>query len=99
MSIAELPPQVTALPGDSVSAATTRPRTATISLEQAAYLVILLLAVISRLWGLGDRALHHDETLHAYFSWLVFRGEGYVHDPLLHGPFPLFLWRADLFLL
>ncbi len=90
MSIAELPPQVTAPPGDSVSAATTRPRAATVSLEQAAYLVILLLAVISRLWGLGDRALHHDETLHAYFSWLVFRGEGYVHDPLLHGPFLYF---------
>lgn len=90
MSIAELPPQVAAPPGDSATPATTRPHAAIISLEQAAYLAILLLAVISRLWGLGDRALHHDETLHAYFSWLVFRGEGYVHDPLLHGPFLYF---------
>jgi predicted membrane-bound mannosyltransferase len=90
MSIAELPPRVTAPPGDSASPTTTRPQAATVSLEQAAYLVILLLAVISRMWGLGDRALHHDETLHAYFAWLIFSGEGYVHDPLLHGPFLYF---------
>ncbi len=90
MSIAELPPRVTAPQGDSAAPATTRLHAAPITLEHAAYLVILLLAVISRLWGLGDRALHHDETLHAYFSWLVFRGEGYVHDPLLHGPFLYF---------
>ncbi len=98
MSIAELPPQVTAPPIDSAASATTRPRAATISLEHAAYLVILLLAVISRLWGLDNRALHHDETLHAYFSWLVFRGEGYVHDPLLHGPFLYFFGALIYFL-
>ncbi|MDW8145113.1 MAG: TIGR03663 family protein [Roseiflexaceae bacterium] len=98
MSIAELPPQVTAPSGESTAPATTRSRTATISLEHAAYLVILLLAVISRLWGLGDRALHHDETLHAYFSWLVFRGEGYAHDPLLHGPFLYFFGALIYFL-
>lgn len=98
MSIAELPPQVTAPPGDSAAPATTRPRAATISLEHAAYLAILLLAVISRLWGLGDRALHHDETLHAQFSWLVFHGKGYVHDPLLHGPFLYFFGALIYFL-
>lgn len=98
MSIAELPPQVIAPSGDSASSAPTRPRAATISLEQAAYLVIFLLAVISRLWGLGDRALHHDETLHAQFSWLVFHGKGYVHDPLLHGPFLYFFGALIYFL-
>ena len=48
--------------------------------------------------GLGDRALHHDETLHAFFSWLIFHGEGYVHDPLLHGPFLYFFGALIYFL-
>lgn len=29
---------------------------------------VLLLGVILRFWGLGDKPLHHDESLHAYFS-------------------------------
>lgn len=48
--------------------------------------MIAVLAIVSRLWALGDRALHHDETLHAAYSWYLFSGRGYMHDPLLHGP-------------
>jgi predicted membrane-bound mannosyltransferase len=58
-----------------------------LSMEQAAWLLIGVLALLSRLWQLGDHALHHDETLHAYYSWRLLSGEGYLHDPLLHGPF------------
>ncbi|MBI2911195.1 MAG: TIGR03663 family protein, partial [Chloroflexi bacterium] len=32
-------------------------------------------------------ALHHDESLHAVYSWYLFIGRGYQHDPLMHGPF------------
>ncbi len=56
------------------------------TVEQVAYAVIAVLAIVSRLWALGDRALHHDETLHAAYSWYLFSGRGYMHDPLLHGP-------------
>jgi uncharacterized protein (TIGR03663 family) len=98
MSIAELPPRVTGTPDESAIPAMAHPRAVTLTLEQAAYLAILLLALVSRLWGLGDRALHHDETLHAFFSWLIFRGEGYVHDPLLHGPFLYFFGALIYFL-
>ena len=58
-----------------------------LSLEQVAYLLIGLVALIAHLWGLGDRSLHHDETLHASYSWYLYSGQGYIHDPLLHGPF------------
>ena len=51
-----------------------------------------------RFWDLGSRALHHDESLHAYFSWLLATGEGYVHDPLMHGPF-LFHFTALIYAL
>ncbi|MGN6699209.1 MAG: flippase activity-associated protein Agl23 [Thermomicrobiales bacterium] len=58
-----------------------------ISVETAAYLVLGLLALLSRFFDLGSQALHHDESLHSYFSWLYYTGQGYHHDPLMHGPF------------
>ncbi len=61
---------------------------------------VILLGAILRFWGLGDRPLHHDESLHGYFSlqvlhnnieqWLScfkFPGNCYHYDPLTHGPF------------
>ena len=58
-----------------------------LSVEQLAYGLIFLAAMLTRFWDLGSRALHHDEAQHAYFSWIYAIGGGYVHDPLLHGPF------------
>ncbi len=55
--------------------------------EQLAYAGLVLFALLTHLWGLGDRALHHDETLHAAYSWRLYTGQGFIHDPLLHGPF------------
>jgi predicted membrane-bound mannosyltransferase len=69
-----------------------------ITLEQGAYIALALLAIIAHFWGLGDRALHHDETLHAAYSWRIYVGQGYIHDPLLHGPFLYFFTAAMYFL-
>jgi len=55
--------------------------------ELLAWGVILSLALALRLWDLGGRALHHDESLHATYSWYLFDGGGYHHDPMMHGPF------------
>ncbi|NIV40225.1 MAG: hypothetical protein GWN58_65730, partial [Anaerolineae bacterium] len=33
--------------------------------EKVIYLAIFLLAVVSRFWDLGTRAMSHDESLHA----------------------------------
>ena len=67
-------------------------------LEHVLYVVILLVAVLTRFWDLGSRALHHDESLHSYFSWIYASGNGYIHDPLMHGPF-LFHATALMYLL
>lgn len=56
------------------------------SLETLLWLGLGALAALTRFWDLGSRAQHHDESLHAYFSWLLAVGDGYVHDPLMHGP-------------
>ena len=73
-------------------------RRAGISLETLLYAAFFLAAVLTRFWDLGRRALHHDESLHAQFSWLLAVGRGYVHDPLMHGPF-LFHANALAYLL
>jgi uncharacterized protein (TIGR03663 family) len=59
---------------------------------------ILILAMVTRLWDLGSRALHHDESLHTYYSWIFSEGLGYTHHPMMHGPF-LFHFNALSYLL
>ena len=55
--------------------------------EKAIYFGILLLAVVSRFWDLGARAMSHDESLHALYSYYLYSGSGYVHNPMMHGTF------------
>jgi len=54
--------------------------------ELLIFIVIILLAIITRLYDLGARVMSHDENLHIYFSWLFSTGKGYQHTPLMHGP-------------
>ncbi len=63
-----------------------------------AYAVLIGLAFVLHFWDLGARALHHDESLHATYSYYLYRGDGYRHDPLMHGPV-LFHLTALMYLL
>lgn len=58
--------------------------------EIGAYVFVVAVAAALRYWQLDLRAVHHDESLHAFYSWKFFKGEGYTHDPLMHGPFQFF---------
>lgn len=69
-----------------------------LSREVAANAAILIAAFGFRFWDLGARALHHDESLHAYYSYQLFQGHGYEHSPLLHGPFQFFGMALTFFL-
>lgn len=69
-----------------------------LTLEHGLYILIFLLSILMHVWGLGERAMHHDETLHADYSYSVLRGLGFTHDPLLHGPF-LYFWTAFVYFL
>ncbi len=55
--------------------------------EIVIFAAVILLAVITRFYDLGSRVMSHDESLHTYFSWLLYRGQGYEHSPMMHGPF------------
>ena len=66
--------------------------------ELIAYPVLVLAALVARLWDLGSRAMHHDESLHALYSYNLAVGDGYRHDPMMHGPFQMEA-TAGIFLL
>lgn len=69
-----------------------------VNLEVVAYVLLVALSVIAHLWGLGNMALHHDESIHAWTSWRFYTGAGsftcwggvtsatYCYDPVYHGP-------------
>lgn len=54
--------------------------------ETIAYAIIFLVAVTTRFWDLGARVMSHDESLHTRYSWNLYRGQGFSHTPLMHGP-------------
>ena len=49
--------------------------------------LLFLTAFILRLYDLDARPLHHDESLHSFYSWVLAEGGGYKHTPMMHGPF------------
>jgi uncharacterized protein (TIGR03663 family) len=58
----------------------------TLNWEAAVYIVILILAIFTRFYGLGDRTMSHDESLHVKFSYDLYSQGVFVHTPLMHGP-------------
>jgi uncharacterized protein (TIGR03663 family) len=82
-------------PGTAVSAGV---RVPAITLETGLYLVLFAAALFTRLFDLGHGALHHDESMHAYYSWRYLEGFGYAHNPLLHGPLLFHLVALGFFL-
>src|SRR3990172_7562798 len=66
--------------------------------EIAILALLVVAAVLTRFIGLGDRVMSHDETTHVVFSWQLYRGDGYMHDPLSHGPLQFHLIALSYFL-
>ena len=59
-----------------------------LTLEQCLYITVFAIAVFTRLYILGVRPYHHDESIHAFYSWKITTdGVGsYQYDPVYHGP-------------
>jgi predicted membrane-bound mannosyltransferase/sugar lactone lactonase YvrE len=60
--------------------------------------VLVILAVASRFYDVGARKMSHDETTHVYYSWNLYQGRGFQHNPLMHGPMQFHLWALSYFL-
>lgn len=72
--------------------------TVKINWETILFALILILAVVTRFYDLGTRVMSHDESLHTYFSWVLYRGDGFSHTPLMHGPFQFLALALSYFL-
>jgi predicted membrane-bound mannosyltransferase/DNA-binding beta-propeller fold protein YncE len=66
--------------------------------EIVIFAAVILLALFTRFYDLGARVMSHDEGLHTYFSWLLYRGQGYQHSPMMHGPFQFHIVALSYFL-
>ncbi len=69
-----------------------------LNIELLAFIVVVVLSIFAHLYNLGQMALHHDESIHAWMSWKFFTGAGgfscvggrtantYCYEPTYHGP-------------
>ena len=48
---------------------------------------LLLAALATRFYRLGERPFHHDESIHAFQSYTLARDGNWRYDPAYHGPF------------
>lgn len=55
------------------------------------YAGIFVAALVLRVVDLQNRPLHHDESSHAWLSWLFLTGKGYHYDPAFHGPLQFYV--------
>ena len=66
--------------------------------ETIIYIVILILAIFTRFYLLGDRVMSHDESLHTKFSWDLYSNGVFQHTPLMHGPILFHMTALNYFL-
>ncbi|GIV80117.1 MAG: hypothetical protein KatS3mg050_4511 [Litorilinea sp.] len=56
------------------------------SWEGVAWAVLLAVSAVARFYQLGVRAMSHDESLHALYSYYLYNSGNYEHNPMMHGP-------------
>ena len=54
---------------------------------EIAYAVLLLITIFTRFDHLGAKPHHHDESMHSFYSYQLFKDGDYKYDPMMHGPF------------
>ena len=46
------------------------------------------------LYQLDKQSLHHDESMHVFYSWFIYKGDltafSNIHTPMMHGPFQFY---------
>jgi hypothetical protein len=52
-----------------------------------AYAVLLMFTVFTRFDHLGAKPHHHDESMHAFYSYQYFTEGNYEYNPMMHGPY------------
>ena len=68
------------------------------SREKLIITLIIILAILSRFLLLGNRVMSHDEVNHVVPAYNLYKGMGYAHDPVTHGPFQFHVLALAYFL-
>jgi uncharacterized protein (TIGR03663 family) len=66
--------------------------------EVMIFALVILMAIATRFFQLEPRVMSHDESLHTYFSYLLYKGSGYEHTPMMHGPFQFHILALTYYL-
>jgi uncharacterized protein (TIGR03663 family) len=69
-----------------------------ITLERI-FLLLFLFSLGIRLWQLDLKLFHHDEAIHAWFSYRLLTDGVYEYDPMYHGPLLYYVTAAVFALL
>ncbi|MDD1706547.1 MAG: TIGR03663 family protein [Methanoregulaceae archaeon] len=62
------------------------------------FLLIVVLGIFLRFFALDLKLFHHDEAIHAWFSYRLLTEGVYSYEPMYHGPF-LYYVTAGMFML
>jgi uncharacterized protein (TIGR03663 family) len=62
------------------------------------FIIIILIAIVIRFLFLDLKLLHHDESIHAWFSYELLTKGSYTYDPMYHGPFLYYITAAMFWL-
>lgn len=54
--------------------------------ETVAWVLLFVVGATARFVNLGVRAMSHDESLHALYSYYLYNAGNYEHNPMMHGP-------------
>lgn len=68
------------------------------NLETLTIAIIFLMAVVSRFYDLGARAISHDEVNHVVPAYGFYQDGNYYYDPLSHGPIQFHMMALSYFL-
>ncbi|HLY26218.1 MAG TPA: flippase activity-associated protein Agl23, partial [Aggregatilineales bacterium] len=66
--------------------------------EHIFYVVMFVMAVLTRFVNLGDRVMSHDESLHVNYSYGLYHDGHFEHTPLMHGPLLFHMTALSFFL-
>ncbi len=66
--------------------------------ERVLLVILIALTILTRLWDLSYRAWNHDEAIHTDWSWNLYTGRGYQHNPIYHGPLLYHVTALSFFL-
>ena len=69
-----------------------------LTVEKLLVFLIILAAIVSRFYNIGERVMAHDEVNHVIPSYDLYTGKVYEHSPMTHGPMQFHLLAASYFL-